>query len=70
MAMKKVTTSMARMPVRPIAGSSIPARIGEKTPGPDSTSIIIPLARPRCFFGTMVVMAAMYAGHWKLPLTP
>ena len=30
----------------------------------------MPLARPRCFFGTMVVMAAMYAGHWNAPLRP
>ncbi len=70
MANTNVTASMARMPVRPIAGSSSPARTGEKTPGPDSTSIIMPLARPRCRFGTMTVMAAMYAGHWNAPLRP
>jgi hypothetical protein len=34
-----------RIPVSPIAGSSTPASMGEKTEGPESINDIVPLAR-------------------------
>jgi hypothetical protein len=65
MASTKVAMSISRMPFSPMNGRSAPASSGATTPGPACTKDIIPFARPYCSFGTMVLIAAEYAGHWN-----
>jgi len=68
-AITNVARSMAKMTHRrskPSTPMRALAKMGAATPEALSAMEIMPLARWYCTFGTIMLMAALYAGHWKL----
>ncbi len=63
MAMAQVIISINSTPPIPMIASSAVAKIGANTPETDSARLSSPLARAYCDFGSIVLIAAEYAGH-------
>jgi len=63
MAIRNVMMSIIRIPFKPMIPNKAPANSGPRTPEAESASPIIPFARPNCSLGSMVLIAAEYAGH-------